>query len=97
VLACELCGSVAACMCAQASYGFPIRKKAWPPRPTLLNYPNLNPMQVAVIGVPNAGKSTLTNMLVGQKVGRSTPQCGAAPVHARAGWPHAQGLSEKPA
>ena len=24
--------------------------------------------QVAVIGVPNAGKSTLTNMLVGQKV-----------------------------
>lgn len=25
-------------------------------------------LQVAVIGVPNAGKSTLTNMLVGQKV-----------------------------
>ena len=27
-------------------------------------------MQAAIIGVPNAGKSMLTNMLVGQKVGR---------------------------
>jgi len=95
VLACEPCGSMAACVCAQALRGSLISKKAWPPRPTLLNFPNLNPMQVAVIGVPNAGKSTLTNMLVGQKVGgRSAPQCGTAPVHVRAGWPHAQGLSE---
>jgi GTPase Era involved in 16S rRNA processing len=34
-------------------------------------------MQVAVIGVPNAGKSTLTNMLVGQKVGRRLPPSAA--------------------
>lgn len=41
--------------------------------------------QVAVIGVPNAGKSTLTNKLVGQK---ASPRCASARKSAE----HAAGL-----
>ena len=37
-------------------------------------------LQAGIVGVPNSGKSTLTNALVGQKVRRASPAGGLCPV-----------------